>query len=232
MRKQVFAALPAAVLALALCACAPGSGHDVSKFDAVTYVDGLIRQNYLGEFDKQYLELVGITEAEAEATYENGIRMDADYFIYIYGIEYPTDELREELENLFKEIYSHTKYQVISAARQDDGSYSVKVEAEPIDIVQLAESQWDKTVKDFYEKYPVDKLNSMSDKDYEKADREWARLIVDLYRDKLEDVGNQNARSISIQLEPDKDGYYTISSGDFARLDDLIIDWSGGGDGV
>ena len=47
MKKQLGSALLCALLVLALCACAPSKGEDVSKFDAVTYVDGLIKENYL-----------------------------------------------------------------------------------------------------------------------------------------------------------------------------------------
>lgn len=232
MKKQLGSALLCALLVLALCACAPSKGENVSKFDAVTYVDGLIKENYLGQFDPEYLELVGISEEEAQSTYHNGIHMDVDYFTYMYGIEYPTDDFEEEVEDLFKEIYSHTKYQVVSAAKQDDGSYSVKVDVEPIDIIQLCESEWDKTVKDFYEKYTTERLNTMTDREYEKVDKEWAQLILDLYKSKMEEIGNQDAQSISIQLELDKDGYYTINSDDFARLDKLILDWSGAGSKV
>lgn len=232
MKKRFAAALLVLALALSLCACTPSKGEDINKFDAMTYVDGLIKENYLGIFEPDYLELVGITGEEAQSTYEYGLHMDAEYFIYLYGIEYPTEELEEEIEELYKEIYSHAKYEVVSAARQDDGSYSVKVEVEPINIVKLVETDFDKATKDFHEKYTTEVLNNMTDAQYRRVDAEWADLIVKLYRDHLAETGNHSARTIVVQLELDDDGYYTINSDDFARLDDAIVNYSGAGEDV
>lgn len=232
MKKRLSALLLALILIISLSACTKSKGDDINKFDAMTYVDGLIKENYLGIFEPDYLELVGITEEEAQATYEYGLHMDAEYFIYLYGIEYPTEELEEEIEELYKEIYSYAKYQVVSAARQDDGSYSVKVEVEPINIVKLVETDFDKATKDFHEKYTTDVLNKMTDAQYQRVDAEWAQLMLQIYRDHLAEVGNHSARTIVVQLELDDDGYYSINSDDFARLDDAIVNYSGAGEDV
>lgn len=223
--RRVSALVLALVLTLGLSACG-GKTEGLSKFDAKAYVDGLLRENYYGELTEAYAELVGATEEEAQEVYEYGIELEVSYFINMYEIEYPEDELYDELADLYKEIYKHAKFEVLDAAEMEDGSFSVQVNVEPIDIVQLADTDWDKTITPFYEKYPMDVQNAMSQKEYEKMDREYADLVLELYRDKLDEIGNMTVQTTLVQVKPDEDGVYSIDEDDFRKLDDLIIDYT------
>jgi hypothetical protein len=225
MKMGKRAAALALALAMGLCGCKNTTGN-LSKFDAAAYVDGMIKALYLGQYEQSYLDLVGIDEDEAKADYDDSIETEVEYFLYRYDIDYPTDELEDELKELYKQIYSYTKYEVVSAAQQEDGSFSVKVNVEPINICQLAESAWDKTMEPFFDKYSSDDLNAMTDAEFEEVDQEWARLIVDLYWDKMEEIGNEDVRSISLTLEKDGEGYYSLNEDDFYRLDDMLIDYA------
>lgn len=223
LTKRLSALALAIGLGLSLTAC---GGGGLSKFDAVAYMDGLLKETYLGEFDKNYMELVGIDETEAQETYETSLEAETEFFLYFYDIEYPTDEMRQEIKDMYAEIYKHAKFEVVSAAEQDDGSFSVKINVEPINIVQLVEADWEEVMDPFYEKYPMDVQNSMTDEEYQAMDEEWARMIVDLYLEKLPETSNLESQSTTVQLEKDTDGYYIITEDDFNRLDGMIIDYS------
>ena len=69
----------------------------------------------------------------------------------------------------------------------------------------------------------------MSDREYEAMDKQWARLIVDLYQDSLEEIGNMTVRSVSVLVEENDQGYYTLNSEDLARLDGLVVDYTNAG---
>lgn len=222
--KRMAALALSAVLALGISACG-GQSAGISKFDAKTYVEGLMRETYLGEFDPEYLELVGIDEDEAQQSYETGISNEVNFFIDLYEIEYPEEELYEELTELYKEIYSHAKFEVTDAVKMDDGSFSVQVTVEPIDIVQLADTDWDKTISAFYEDYPMETQYAMTTEEYQEMDREYAQIVLDLYKDKLEETGNMTAKTILVSVAKEN-GAYTISDDDFAKLDELIIDYT------
>ncbi len=223
--KRMIALALAAVLALTVSACG-GNGPGVSKFDAKTYVDGLLRENYLGEFTPEYLELVGIDEETALQTYEMGISNAVIFFINLYEIEYPEEELYEELTELYKEIYSHAKFEVADAVEMEDGSFSVQVTVEPIDIVQLADTDWDKTISPFYEDYPMETQYAMTTEEYQAMDREYAQLVLKLYKEKLEETGNMTAKTVLVAVVKGENGAYTISPDDFSKLDELIIDYT------
>lgn len=223
--RRMTALALAAVLALTTAACG-GNGPGVGKFDAKVYVDGLLRENYLGEFTPEYLELVGIDEETARQTYETGISNEVSFFINLYEIEYPEEELYEELTELYKEIYSHAKFEVTDAVEMEDGSFSVQVTVEPIDIVQLADTDWDKTITPFYEDYPMSVQYAMTTAEYQEMDHEYAQLVLELYKDKLKETGNMTAKTVLVSVTRGEDGAYTISHDDFAKLDELIIDYT------
>ncbi|MCI9264669.1 MAG: hypothetical protein HFF06_08860 [Oscillospiraceae bacterium] len=233
-RNKWTALLLTAGLCLSLAACGGNKtqdqeGRSFTTHDAEVYIDGLLRENFLGEADQEYLELVGIHEDDVEKVYESALEMDVDYFFSLYDIDHPTDELREEVQELYKEIYTHIKYEIVSAAQQEDGSFSVKVDMYPIDIVQTVSEASDTALADFYEEYPVDKINAMNDREFEAMDREWSRLIVDLYQDTLKEIGNMTVRSLSVLIEENDEGRYVLKTEDFDRLSELVIDYSNAG---
>ena len=81
-KMKRFAALALALgLTLTLGACKKSG---LSTFDAKAYVEGLLKETYLGEFDEGYMTLVGITEEEAQATYENSLDVESNNFYYFY----------------------------------------------------------------------------------------------------------------------------------------------------
>lgn len=217
-------------LCLCLCLAACGGGEGDTKgfttHDAEVYVDGLIRENYLGQTQEEYLELTGIGTEDVETLYDSALDMDVEYFFFMYDIDDHTDELHQEVKDLYREIYKSTKYEIVSAAQQEDGSFSVKVTVYPIDIAQTVSETLNDATKEFYKKYPQNEVNTMGEKEYAEMEKEWARMILDLYQEALKEIGNMTERSVSVQIEQDSEGLYTINSEDFARLDALIIDYT------
>lgn len=226
--KRGAALVLALVLSMGLTACQEGTG-DTKGFtthDAEVYVEGLIRENYMGKASEEYMELVDIHREDVETLYENALSMDVEYFCFMYDIDDPSDEIQEEIRELYRDIYENVKYELVSAAQQEDGSFSVKLNVYPIDIAQTVNETMNTATEEFYEKYPQEDINAMRDSEYAKVNEEWARLILDLYQDALKEIGNMAEKSISVQIEQNDDGLYVINSDDFARLDALIVDYT------
>ena len=223
--KGAAALLLALVLSVMLGAC--GSKSGLSKFDAETYVDGLLKEIYLGQFEESYMELVGTDRRAAEDNYEMTLELEASYFVnYCYSILYPTEEYMDKLKDLYEEIYSHTKYEIVSVAEQDDGSFAVKLSVEPINIFQLVDAGWEEGMEKWYTQYPTTVLKTLSSEEYEAADQKYAGMVLDLFWEKMADIGNEAARTITVQLEKNEDGYYVINQDDLNRLDELIINYT------
>lgn len=222
MKKKLTALALSAALALGLCACGGGEKEALSPFDAKVYVDGLLRETYLGEYLPEYLELVGITESEAEYAYQTSLDTEVSNCLYYYDIDYPTDRLREELGKLYREIYGHAKFEVISAAEQEDGSYAVKVSVEPVDTIRLAQDKREKALKEFDEKYPADVQAAMTG---EELDKKRADIVLKALRDVVEDTGNLPAEEILVQITRDEEGVYSLPTAELKKIDDRIIDY-------
>lgn len=221
-KMKRFAALALALgLTLALSACNQG----ISTFDAKVYMEGMLKQTYLGEFDEGYLTLVDSNEDEAQGIYENTLDVESQFFCYFYDIYYPSDTQMEQIKDLYGRIYAHTKFEVVSAAKQDDGSFSVKLSIEPINIVKLAEAKLEEALEPFYTKYENADIDNMTDEEYEAYDQEFAQIIIDTYESVMPEIGNEEAKSLSVQIEEDEEGYYSLIDDDFDRIDAMIINY-------
>lgn len=133
--KRLAALALALALALSLAGC--GAMEDVSR----TLVQGNLDEIYLGKYSDEFLELVDITADEAEANYLQGLQTEAEFFTYYFDITYPTEELTNELVELYKEIYSHSRYEVGESTKVDDTTYGVQLTIYPIDIMQKVVDQ-------------------------------------------------------------------------------------------
>lgn len=225
MRKGLGRLLVLAVgLGLLLTACT--TEEPEAGFDAGAYVDGVLKAVYLGEFDAAYLEMVEITEAEAQVEYNNGVHVEVNNFYNVYGIESNSEELHEELEEVFHDIYAHASLTVTGVEEREDGSFLVSVEVEPLDIVRQVHEDLPAAQEEFYAKYPEDAQNTMTTAQYEAYDLEWARLVLELYQEKLETIGHLTAQTVTLRVEQDSQGYYGINDDDFLALDALVIDYT------
>ena len=221
--ERIDAAGLALTLALPLAACGEsGSSGKVNEEKATALVQGNLDEIYLGKFDPDYLELVDITENEAEETYLEGLEVEAETFMYYFNIEYPTDELKEEIIELYKKIYATSKYTVNPATKLDDNTFAVKVEVEPINIFELVNEDFDERMESLYEKYPD--IGALSEEEYEAMDAEWARIVLDLCDEKLPEMGyTGESKSVVIQVVRDEDGTWSMLGDDFYTLDEYII---------
>lgn len=216
MKTAKKAAALAVLLALALSLA--GCGTAMSDASALL-VQGNLDEIYLGKFDPAFLELVDVTEAEAEENYEQGLGVEADYFMQYFQIEYPTDELRQEVVELYKDIYSHARYEVGEATKVDDTTYGVPVSVYPMDIMQKVSEQSEAAINELHQTYTQDVINA----DYEAYDHAWAEMIIGLCRDNLDSVGYLDPEDMVVQVTQNDSGVWTIYESDFSRVDAAII---------
>lgn len=207
------------VMALTLTAC----GGGVTASDAKDLVQGNLDEIYLGKFDPEYLKLVDITEEEARQTYEEGLEVEAEMFAYYFDIYNMTDELKEEIIELYQEIYAQSKYTVGEASKLDESTFAVKVQVSPLDIFELVVDASEEALQPFFDKYENVDIASMSDEEYDAYDKEWADAVLDLCWEKLPEMGYGDERSLVIQVTVDEDDYWVMSGDDFNNLDEIII---------
>lgn len=121
--KRVTAAALSLTFVLSLSAC---GGGGLSADDATTYVQGILDENYKGVYDPDFLELIDITENEAEETYLSSLETEADFFASAFLIDDLTDELKAEVVDMYKQVYAKAKYTVDTATEVDDSTFASK----------------------------------------------------------------------------------------------------------
>lgn len=227
--KRIAAAVLCAAMTASLAAC-DSVGKDTMKEDSQTYIQGKLDAMYLGKYNQEYLDLVDMTEEEAEEMYLDWLYQEVDIFCSSYGIEYQDDELDDEIADMFKDIYAKSKYTVHAATKLESGNYAVEVTVEPVEVLSLITEEEHSAVDDAaFESLgkTEDDLNAMSQSEYEEwykaYDRAYAEGMIELVRSHMADLSYQDAKSFVFQLAQDTDGYYYLVEGDLQNFDQYII---------
>lgn len=213
--KKKLTVLILTLCAILLCSCA--------SFDAAGLLQGNLDLIYLNQYTDAYLESVDLTAEEADQQYADGIEAELEYFADYFDIDLTlcSDELKEQIREFYRNVYSHSKYEVGSAAN-NSGTYVVSLTIYPIDIIQqFMEKDADGFMTVWEARYNNGEFDAMTDQEFEAA---WVSGILGALNARLPDIGYQAAESIAVQIAKDEtDGLYVITDNDFGRIDSLII---------
>ncbi|MBE6989981.1 MAG: hypothetical protein E7426_04460 [Ruminococcaceae bacterium] len=218
--KRILAAALAAVMLLALSSCGAG---DLLEARMSALVQGNLDEIYLGKFSDEYLKLVDLTAEQAQERYEEGLEMEVEYFCHYFDIEYTTDELIEQIKELYRDIYAHSSYTVGEASKLSDDTYAVKVEIRPIDVIELAVNNQETALADFAAKYGGVDSSEMTEAEYVAYDADWAQAVITMVTEQLPNLGYKDSVSIAVQIVKDSDGVWQISNTDMSNVDTNII---------
>ena len=218
-----------------LCACGMiGAFNEVNAFDAELLVQGNLDEIFLGKADPNYLELVDSTREESKELYMEGLEAEAEFFATYWGIldtnfgqtyDDLDADLKEAIIDLYEEIYSYSKYEVISSVKQDDGSFAVKVTVDPIDVMQRASDAYEnyEPLITFLASYDQAAIDAMNDEEYLAFNCEYGRIIVQMVSEQIPNLDYMDQKTQTIQVEEDSDGYFAINDDDLMTFDSYVI---------
>lgn len=228
----------AAVLTLGLAASLSACGGGLSSFDATKYVQGVLDENYLGKFDPDFLEMVDGTESEAEEIYLGNLEAESNVFASFFEIEDLSGELMDDAIALYKDIYAMSKYSLEPATKVNDETFVVQITVEPIDIFHLVYEEIQKddstspAVQEFVAVYGDPDVDNMTDEEIdaliEGFDAAYARMCIDLTREKLPEAGYMEAESVTVQVKLNSENIWEIPNNDLLSFDNRVIDYNVG----
>lgn len=225
-RKAMAFIAIALVLALSLSGCGVLSLLGADPTESVrTLVQGNLDEIYLGKYNSDFLELTDTTEEEAEQNYLDGLAVEAQVFAQLCSIDYLTDELEAEVVDMYKEIYSHSKYELGEVQKIDDDTYGVQLTIYPIDIMQQLIDASGAAAEEFNAQYSEEEqalINSDADA-YAAYDEAWARMTIELCRSLIPNIGYMDPVTMLVQVVRDTDGLWVIDDNDFNEIDLNII---------
>lgn len=216
MKKMKVMAL---ALAAALCL---GLLSGCGSFSASELVKSNLDLIYLDQYSDDYLKKVGLDKEQAEQQYEGGLEVEAEYFADLFSIELDTcgDEVLQQIIDLYRQIYTHSKYEVGTESRSGD-TYLVQLTVYPIDIFQkVADEDTDSFWENMQTRADAGEFADMTDEEYEDV---WAQAVIDMVAARIDSIDYLDPQTISVQVVKDDDGVYSIDTSDFNRIDSLMI---------
>ena len=236
MKKTVIIIL-SILMVFGLAACGSSSAP-VDKMR--TLVSGNLDAIYKGIISDDYLEVIDSTADVQRDNYIEGLNTEAEFFCYYFGIldsayDESFDDIKEETKNkivsMYKQIYENSKYEVKESVKQSDGSYTVQVSIDPIDIMeQTYDTLLSGTYAPFEEfdsQYEGVNIDAMSDDEFEVFYADYidtyANVVIDCVLSLLPSLGYKETKTISVQIQADDEGIYSINDDDWNKMDDYMI---------
>ena len=219
------------ILAVSMCAgllCGCGGGDEPEEtpvvFDPEAYVRGGLDAVYHGVFSDEYLKLLGAGSDEGCAeSYERGMEVSLDVFAGYFNISTDdcSDETRQSLLALMKDMYKYAKYEVGEATENGDG-YTVKVTVYPIAAVADA-------AREDYPAFAEGAAQRLVDDEFEKDGQNfedwWAQSISDMVRVRLSAKEYLDPVEVSVEISKNDSGAYILSGEALAEIDRHIVSY-------
>ncbi|MDO5784099.1 MAG: hypothetical protein Q4P20_03430 [Eubacteriales bacterium] len=194
---------------LLLAACGP-------SFDASGYVKAALDSTVHGE-SAEYVKIVDITAEEAQQEYDDVLDSMVEE-ISSLGL---SDELNSKYRTLFADLLKQTDYTVLEATKTED-SYEVPVEIKP--ITNVFNGLMD-DVETKMTEYSSEILNGNMDVPSEEEITEYAgQMVYDLLAERVANIEYGDAQTVTVTVEPDDDGVYSVPEDDIEDLVTTMID--------
>lgn len=235
--RRSLVALMALAMTLSLTAC---GGKGLSTEDASQCVQVELDTTYKGEYTGFVDFYSNVTTQDAKDQHNNNVEGEAQLFLDAFGPEsmldgetIPASEMQlHRAKELYEKIYAQADYSIASSTKQDDGTFAVKVNIKPLNILHLVFDNLDAGFEDFWEKFDAVDTDSMTEDVfldwYENTFApEYYDTLLDLLESQIDSMEHMDEKSIVIQVQQDgEDGSLFFSDEDWINLDNLIIDYN------
>lgn len=165
---------------------------------------------------KAFVEMKLGTEEEAQTLYEQGIDTGLGVFCSRLGV---SDEYREEFRQIYMDMLGKVRYTVDGAEKQSDGSYTVTVTYEKMNIFKPALAQHEDNVAAMMEEW--------ANASEPPAEEEMVAAVYNEFKSSMETVLAQvqydTPASMTVRIEL-VNNVYTPNADDIAGLEKALFD--------
>lgn len=203
-------------ICLLLTACSQNT------FDAAAYVESAVESVYLGEHDN-YEEFVGISQEEAEETYQEHLRSESMYFAEVFGFT-QTDATLYRTMAFYRQLYNHSKFEAVSSEKMENGGYQVTMEISPVSLFPDHAAEIEKRVLDFSQMVSDGDFEGKSQKEIDSA---YCNYLLNFLELQLENTGWESPKTITIELSADNNTY-VISEKELMKIDEALVLYESG----
>lgn len=216
MRKKLFIVI---LMILLLCMTLLSG---CASFDRSAYVQAALDSLYKGEHT-MFSEITKTDTSILEQNYEDAIDAEMESFLTYMGIadytSYISEETRNDIRLLIRDVYSHASYSVGS----EDENGTVTVRILPIDLYSSTNSALTAYMDDFFEKNDAHEFSELTDEEFYT---QYITGIIDILRKSLDDITYTSEVSIPVVIEMADRNVYSISQQSLDDIDSHIINYN------
>jgi len=230
--KKLGCLLLAIVMVFSLAGCGL---FGASSFDAGLYIQGSLECMYHGKTSSDFYKLVEFDSSHAQDMLKENVDIEFEYFAYWFDFlleDLADDTLINEGKALLTEIYSYSKFEVMSTEKQSNGDFIVEISITPMTIFDVYfDEYFDENYEIYEEAYYAGYDADMSDEEYEEflhaVEELWIRNVYDGLRAIMAGGMPYGVTEIvEVRVFQDRDDYYTISDSDVSKIDLLILSYN------
>ena len=202
MFKRILGLILSIGLMFSLSGCSGDwTGEEVSEF-----ITWNLNDVYLGEFDKEYMAMIGMDEETLGQYYLEGIAGETSVFVEYFALKDPSEAEQQRITDFYVELYKHSNYNVPTAVKNEDGSFAVNVAVAPLMMVQ--------------------EIFTIAEANLEKFETpEWNEFVIST-AEKILTAGEFNVGEVvdvPVAMILDETDTYTVSQEDWDTIDFAII---------
>lgn len=194
-------------------------GCKKKEFDAAGYVKATLDMTMKGETE-DYIKFVGCSKEEALKDYEDTL----DEAVEQFGEFGVNEEALEEFRQFSIDLYKAVKYEVKEAQKEKDGSYTVKVETEKMNVFAGAMEKFEEAAESYVEEAVAAALEGGEQLTDEKMAQDLYGKVIELFKESLANATYQEPTTVEVKVSQDDDGVWEIPEKDFEVLELSLID--------
>lgn len=195
------------------------AGCKKKEFDAAGYVKATLDMTMKGETE-DYIKFVGCSKEEALKDYEDTL----DEAVEQFGEFGVNEEALEEFRQFSIDLYKAVKYEVKEAQKEKDGSYTVKVETEKMNVFAGAMEKFEEAAESYVEEAVAASLEGGEQLTDEKMAQDLYGKVIELFKESLANATYQEPTTVEVKVSQDDDGVWEIPEKDFEVLELSLID--------
>lgn len=244
-RERRFAAAVLAA-AMALCAGCSTAGSQMSRHNAVVYVQGVLDETYTGQAEDSYLALVDHTAEDAQDAFQSNLEAELSQRLCArFDLEEKSmsRQLKADYLALLDRVYARASYTVKTATALDNGRYCVELTVTPVTFFAAGYADGFEALREEFEtrhtapekdeadtadnaaRGEKDPTPAQQRKERETYEALWAQTVYDYLYARLDAVTTGSAVTKLVLVSADADGIYTLQESDLQDIDDVILQY-------
>ena len=192
-----------------------------TPFDRSGYIQGMLDSTYKG-IHEQYATSTNESTKILQENHEAFIDRETKIWLQFCGInsnhELPED-LQTSINQLIKDLCQLSDYKVSDANHQGVVALTIS----PLNIYNDVYRDVVKFNEKFKERNNNYEFTDYTDDEFQKA---YLEPIINIFRSHMDSPTYTEAITISIQVEPDSSGQYSISDEDITAIYDSVINYT------